>query len=142
MLDTVIRGGRVVDGTGAPARRADVGIRDGRIVEIADRISDEAADTIDAGGLVVAPGFVDPHTHYDAQLAWDAYATPSCFHGVTTVLIGNCGFTLAPCRPADREYLTGLFSTAEQVAKATLYAGVPFDWETYPEFLGWLDRRG
>jgi N-acyl-D-aspartate/D-glutamate deacylase len=139
--DLIIMNGRIVDGSGRAARGGNVAVQDGRIAAVGEA-EGPARRTIDAAGLVVAPGFVDPHTHYDAQLAWDPYATPSCFHGVTTVLIGNCGFTLAPCRPEGREYLTGLFSTAEQVAKETLYAGVPFAWETYPEFLGWLDGRG
>src|ERR1700682_3463692 len=100
MLDVVIRGGTVVDGTGAPARRADVGIRGGGGGEIG-KVSDETAETVDAEGLVVAPGFVDPHTHYDAQLFWDPAATPSNLHGVTSMIAGNCGFTLAPVEPAD-----------------------------------------
>src|SRR5207248_647458 len=101
MLDVLIRNANLVDGTGAPARRADVAVRDGRIAEIADAgtITEDAAQTIDASDLVLTPGFVDPHTHYDAQLHWDPYATPSNVHGVTTVIGGNCGFTLAPIKP-------------------------------------------
>ena len=140
MLDTVITGGTVVDGTGAPARRADVGIRDGRVVEIGS-ISEEAAETIDADGLVVTPGFVDPHTHYDAQLFWDPAATPSNLHGVTSVIAGNCGFTLAPLAPADADYLRRMMAKVEGMPLPALETGVPWSWSTFGEYLGALDGR-
>src|SRR5712691_4107087 len=119
MLDSVIRGGTVVDGTGAAARQADVGIRDGRIVEIG-RISDDAAETVDADGLVVAPGFVDPHTHYDAQLFWAPAATPSNLRGVTSMIAGNCGFTLAPVDAADADCLRRVMTKGEGMPLAAL----------------------
>ncbi len=103
MADLVIRGGTVIDGTGAPGRRADVAIEGERIRAIGSGLS--GARTLDASGCVVAPGFVDIHTHYDAQVFWDPALTPSCFHGVTTVVAGNCGFSIAPTRPADREVI-------------------------------------
>jgi N-acyl-D-aspartate/D-glutamate deacylase len=140
MLDSVIRGGTVVDGTGAPARQADVGIRDGRIVEIG-KISEEAKETIDADGLVVTPGFVDPHTHYDAQLFWDPAATPSNLHGVTSMIAGNCGFTLAPVEPEDADYLRRMMAKVEGMPLPALETGVPWSWRSFGEYLDAVDAR-
>jgi N-acyl-D-amino-acid deacylase len=139
-LDLVIRGATVVDGTGAPAFAADVAIADGRIAAIGE-ITDEASRTIDADGLVIAPGFIDAHTHYDAQLLWDPTANPSTAHGITTVLLGNCGYTLAPVRADDQDYLMGLFAAAEEIPKAALQQFAPLAWESFPEYLDWMDGR-
>ncbi|MEL7156866.1 MAG: amidohydrolase family protein [Actinomycetota bacterium] len=136
----VIRGGTVVDGTGSPGRAADVKIADGRVVEIG---SDLAGDTyLDAEGCIVAPGFIDIHTHYDAQVFWDPALTPSCFHGVTTVVGGNCGFSIAPVRPDDRELMANTMEKVEDMNPATLLEGVPWDFETFPEYLDSVERHG
>ncbi|WP_329357344.1 D-aminoacylase [Streptomyces anulatus] len=146
MLDHLIRRATVVDGTGGPAYTADVGIRGGRIVVVAElgAVTEEAVTSEDADGLVLAPGFVDPHTHYDAQLFWDPYATPSMNHGVTTVAGGNCGFTLAPLhpdRPEDADYTRRMMSRVEGMALAALEEGVDWTWSTFREYLDALEGR-
>jgi N-acyl-D-aspartate/D-glutamate deacylase len=139
-LDLLVKGGTVVDGTGAPARTADVGVVDGRVTEIG-RIDDTAAETIDADGLLVTPGFVDIHTHYDAQLHWDPTASPASWHGVTTLLTGNCGFTLAPSKPDDLPWLLQMLSRVEGMSADALAEGVTFKGGTLGDFLGGLDGR-
>ena len=141
MLDHLITGGTVVDGTGADGRAADIAIRDGRIVTIAEAgsITEEAADTLDATGLVVAPGIVDPHTHYDAQIFWDPHVSPSNVHGVTSVISGNCGFTLAPLRPEDAAYTREMMASVEGMSVAALEEGVPWDWHTFGDYLDRLE---
>ncbi|WP_406338628.1 D-aminoacylase [Streptomyces sp. NBC_01620] len=146
MLDHLIRGATVVDGTGAPSYVADLGVRDGRIAVIAGpgTLTEEAVTSEDATGLVLAPGFVDPHTHYDAQLFWDPYATPSMNHGVTTVAGGNCGFTLAPLhpdRPDDADYTRRMMSKVEGMALKALEEGVDWSWSTFREYLDALEGR-
>ncbi|MER7107334.1 N-acyl-D-amino-acid deacylase family protein [Streptomyces sp. NPDC000229] len=143
MLDHLIKGADLVDGTGAPARKADIGVRDGRIAVVAGpgSVAEAARSSEDATGLVLAPGFVDPHTHYDAQLFWDPYATPSMSHGVTTVVGGNCGFTLAPLRPEDADYTRRMMSKVEGMALKALEEGVDWSWHGFGEYLDALEGR-
>jgi N-acyl-D-amino-acid deacylase len=138
-LDLVIKNGTVVDGSGLPRYRADIGVKGGRIVEIG-RIRAAAERVIDADGLIVAPGFIDGHTHMDAQVAWDPLGSCSCWHGVTSVVMGNCGFALAPCKPEDREWFARCLTAVEDIPTEAMLAGIDWNWETFPEYLANLER--
>ena len=138
-LDLLIRNGTIVDGSGTPRYRGDVGVADGRIVELG-RIRSAAEHTIDAEGLIVAPGFIDGHTHMDAQVAWDRLGSCSCWHGVTTVIMGNCGFALAPCRPEEREWYARCLTAVEDIPTEAMLAGIDWTWESFPEYLATVDR--
>ena len=138
-LDLLIRGGTVVDGSGKPRFSADVGVKDGRIVELG-RIKAAASRTIDADGLIVSPGFIDGHTHMDAQVAWDPLGTCSCWHGVTSVVMSNCGFALAPCKPEDRDWYARCLSAVEDIPTEAMAAGIDWTWETFPEYLATVER--
>jgi len=137
--DVVIRGGTVIDGSGLPRYRADVGLQRGRIARIG-RIRESAATVIEADGHVVAPGFVDGHTHMDAQVAWDPLGTCSCWHGVTSVVMGNCGFTLAPCRDHERHLVVKNLERAEDIPAEAMAAGIDWTWETYAQYLDAVER--
>ncbi|MGA1649930.1 MAG: amidohydrolase family protein, partial [Ilumatobacteraceae bacterium] len=136
----VLTGGTIVDGTGRPGFRADLAIRGERIVAIGENLTGD--ETIDVSGLVVAPGFIDIHTHYDAQVFWDPAMTPSCFHGVTTVVAGNCGFSIAPTRASDRDLIAHTMEKVEDMDPETLKTGIPWDFESFPEYLESIRRRG
>ena len=139
MGDLIIRGGSVVDGTGAPARRADVEIEDGVVTEIGDLAGRRAKRVIDAEGHAVTPGFVDVHTHMDAQIAWDPLGESSCYHGVTTAVMGNCGFTLAPVNSHERHLVVRNLERAEDISPDAMAAGIDWKWETFPEYLDFVD---
>ncbi|MGZ5090776.1 MAG: N-acyl-D-amino-acid deacylase family protein [Burkholderiales bacterium] len=139
--DLLISNGTVVDGTGAPRFNGDVGVQSGRIAAIG-QIDRSAATVIDASGKIVCPGFVDPHTHYDAQITWDRVLSSSAEHGVTTVVMGNCGVGIAPCRPSQREWVTDDLVTVEGIDKDVLVEGIKWEWETFPEYIDAAERRG
>ncbi len=139
-FDTIIKGGRVVDGSGLPMRTADVGIKEGMVTDIG-HLSSAAREVIDADGLVVIPGIVDAHTHYDPQLTFEPFATSSCYHGVTSVIAGNCGYSIAPCAPKDHDYLTALFAKVEGFSAKLLSHGLPWDWQSFPDYMDVLDQR-
>jgi N-acyl-D-amino-acid deacylase len=140
-FDTVIRGGMVIDGTRMPRYQADLGIKDGKVAKIGKLKAHQAKQEIDAGGLNVVPGFVDLHTHYDAQLFWDPYCTISSWHGVTSIVIGNCGFGFAPVKPELRDRAMLTMTRTEAIPYASMKEGLPWDWVTYPEFLDSIDRH-
>ena len=139
--DIIIRGGTIVDGTGAPRFAADLAIANGRIAEVG-RVSEDAVETIDARGLIVAPGFVDPHTHYDAQICWDPLVTSSSWHGITSVVMGNCGVGIAPCKPEVREIAAWDLVNVEAIPFDVLSKGITWEWETFPQFMDAAAHRG
>src|SRR5947209_7641796 len=140
MTQLVIKGGTVVDGTGAPGVVADVAIDGGRITEVGPNLKGDKV--LDASGQVVAPGFIDIHTHYDAQVFWDPQLTPSCFHGVTTVVAGNCGFSIAPTRAEHRDLIARTLENVEDMDVEALRVGVPWDFASFPEYLSSVERHG
>ena len=137
-LDLLVRGADVVDGSGAPRFRADVGVAGGRIAEIG-RIRAPAKRVVDGDGLILAPGFIDGHTHMDAQVAWDPLGSCSCWHGVTSVIMGNCGFALAPCRPGEREWIARCLEAVEDIPTSAMMAGIDWTWESFPDYLATVE---
>ena len=134
MYDLIVKGGRIYDGSGMPSFTADLAISNGRIAAIG-RVNDKGAEILDAGGLAVAPGIIDFHTHFDAQIWWDPLGSSSNEHGVTTVVMGNCGLTLAPCKPESRDALIGTFVRVEGMPRQSLQAGIPWGWRTHGDLL-------
>jgi len=140
-FDLLIKGGLVYDGTGAPAARLDIGVKDGRITAVADNLESNAGRVIDATGKIVTPGFVDVHTHYDGQATWDVHMQPSSNLGATTVVMGNCGVGFAPCKPEDHDVLVELMEGVEEIPGTAMNEGLPWNWETFPEYLDAIDDR-
>ena len=139
-FDLVVRNGTVLDGTGSPAREADVAVKDGRIAAVGN-VAGAGCEEIDAKGLAVTPGFVDIHTHYDGQATWDQRFVPSSGHGVTTVVMGNCGVGFAPCRPQDRDTLIKVMEGVEDIPELVMREGVPWNWRSFPDYLDALAQR-
>src|SRR5215218_8082118 len=138
MHDLVIRGGTIVDGLGNEPFTGDIAVTEGRITEVG-RVDGPARETVDADGLLVTPGFVDVHTHYDGQATWDSQLAPSCWHGVTTVVMGNCGVGFAPVRPGSEDWLIQLMEGVEDIPGAALSEGIAWGWESFPQYLDVLD---
>src|ERR1700760_479363 len=138
--DIVIRGGTIADGRGGDLYEADVAIKDGRISEVG-RVSAKGKEEIDGRGKLVAPGFVDVHTHYDGQVTWSQDITPSSQNGVTTAVMGNCGVGFAPCKPSDHVRLIQLMEGVEDIPEPVLSAGIPWSWESFPDYMDWLSKR-
>ena len=138
--DLVVRGGHLVDGSGAAGREADVGVKDGRIVAVG-QVNGQGREEIDARGKLVSPGFVDVHTHYDGQATWDERMQPSSWHGVTSVIMGNCGVGFAPCKVEDHDRLVRLMEGVEDIPFPVLSQGLPWNWESFPDYLDALSRR-
>ena len=136
--DLVIRNGTIIDGSGGARYRADIGVNDGKITNIG-RITESGRQDIDAEGHVVSPGFVDGHTHMDAQVFWDPLGSCSCYHGVTSVVMGNCGFTLAPCKQEDADLVFRNLERAEDLSRDAMLEGIDWTWETFPQFLDAVD---
>ena len=142
MFDLIIQQARICDGTGNPSFVGTLGVTDGRITYLGRDTGLAARRTMDADGLVLAPGFIDPHTHYDAQIAWDPLLTSSPWHGVTTVVMGNCGVGVAPVKPAMRDILLHDLVNVEAIPYEVMQAGIDWQWESYGEYLDAMDRRG
>src|SRR4051812_42268712 len=140
MADLVIRGATIVDGTGAPARTGDVAVQDGVITEVGGRVGDTGNRELDGDGLLLTPGWVDIHTHYDGQVTWDPDVTPSSWHGVTTVVMGNCGVGFAPVRPGAENFLIELMEGVEDIPGTALHEGIDWQWESFPQYLDALER--
>ncbi|MBI3801259.1 MAG: amidohydrolase family protein, partial [Deltaproteobacteria bacterium] len=139
--DLLIKNGTVVDGTGAPRYRADIAVANGKIAEIG-KVSDSAKKVIDAADLIVAPGFIDPHTHYDAQICWDPLITSSSWHGVTSLVMGNCGVGIAPCKPEVHEIAAWDLVNVEAIPFDVLAKGIKWEWVTFPEYMQAAENRG
>src|SRR4026208_1076648 len=140
MYDLILKGGRIYDGSAMPSYNGDVAVKDGKIVEMG-RLSGAAARLLNVDGLAVSPGFIDPHTHLDAQLFWDPLGTSSCFHGVTSVIVGNCGLSLAPAKPEDRDAVIKSFVRVEAISRRVLEQGIEWKWTSTGEYLGALGTR-